>query len=170
MLFDSQPEISDMIVNTITRRSVIQLMQKKQFDDKFFTEILYICIGFATYFLVTKNLIPNNFSHKYMNNTIETYKKWGTFLVVEAVLNGTKIDNDFFISVINILIGFSVYHLVIEKYLDDNNFDKSTKEIIFFITKDIIINILSGKPLNINSPDLIGIFIYHNYVQKNISF
>ena len=170
MLFDSHPEISNMIAETITRRVVIQLMGKKQFDDKFFTEILYVCIGFSTYFLVTKNLIPNNFSHPYMNSAIETCKKWGTFLIVEAVLSGTKIDNNFIINLINTLIGVSVYHLVIEKYLDDNNFDESTKEAIFFLTKDLVVNILSGRPLNINSPDLIGIFIYHNYVQKNISF
>ena len=170
MLFDTDPEIGNMVITTITRSITSQLMEKKQFDEYFFSEVLYKCIGLAAYFLITKNLIPNNYSHVYMNNAVESSKKYGTSILVHAILNGTKIDNDFFIMYINTLIGYIVYHLVIEKYLDDNNIDSNIKHLVEILTKDIVVSVLSGKQISINAPDLIGIVIYNSYVKNYISF
>jgi len=166
---EAHPDISKMLLNITTRHVISKVIAKGQFDDKFVNNLLTTCVGFAVYFIFTKDLIPNNVEHKYMNNAIETCKKFGTMMVVKGILNGKKIDTSFITSISNTLIGVCVYHLIIEKYLDENNFDKKIKELLFFLTKDIAVLLLSNKNIDVNSIDtsnLIGITIYNCLVQK----
>ena len=84
---EAHPDISNMVVNITTRHVVSKVLTKGQFDDKFVNNLLTTCVGFAVYFIFTKDLIPNNIEHRYMNNAIETCKKFGTMMVVKGLLN-----------------------------------------------------------------------------------
>lgn len=162
------PDILNMIVNTITRDIVVNYLDKKSFNSDLLFKILYTCVGFTTYFIFTKKILINPFSSDKLMKTFNSLNKFGTMLIVKSLLE-KKINKDVIQKIIFTLIGIAVYHLVVEDYLD--NFSILEKRLLFFITKDFIVSLLNSKSYNIyDFEDSIGITLYHILIKKLIFF
>ena len=162
------PQILNTIVNISVRDIVINHLDNKKFDSNLFYKILYTCIGFSTYFIFTSKFSINQITNQKLSKAFNTCNKFGTMLIVKGFLE-KKINKEYLYTVFCTLIGFTVYHIFIEEYLD--NFTILEKRLVFFITKDIIVSILKKKPYNIfDFEDSIGISLYNLIVKKIIFF
>ena len=113
-------------------------------------------------------IFVNPFTNPKMMKTFNTLNKFGTMLIIKSLLE-RKINKDVIQKIIFTLIGFAVYHLIVEDYLD--NFSILEKRLLFFITKDFVVSILNHKSYNIyDFEDSVGIILYHILVKKLIFF
>lgn len=78
---------------------------------------LFTLLGFTAYQLSTKNFVPGGMSETATSATSDILK-FGTMFIVSQLLSGGSLtDTAWIYSTFATLVGFTVYHLLTEKYI-----------------------------------------------------
>jgi len=121
-------DISTDILRVGTMLTVSQWLSGGSLVDKSWQKnTLYTLAGFSTYHLTTRNFVGSDYSAT-AKAVVDDWAKVGTMMIVSRLLGGgSLLDKKWFYSCIATLIGFTVYDIVIAKYVKGNELTYNPK-------------------------------------------
>ena len=172
----SEPGVANMVVNQLTRFLTKMLYNKKyNIDNKSLNQLYTTIFGFSIYFLYVKNNInytvnSNISGSKYYQNAIENCKKYGTMLVVRSILTNNLTVDTIKHKIIPTLIGYIIFNVIIEKYLDDFKVPVIVKKILIAVVDTLVVELIENQDFNLYYGDLLGRFLYEYKVKEFLIF
>lgn len=136
---------------------VTELLENGSFKSEWITAIMNHLLGFVVYYLIVQKLlksnVQNNSESTIMKDVINDIFKFGTMLITARILSGLSLDNNTWqIQVLYVLVGYSVYNLVVKKLIPVNNLKPQMKDISNNWLKQgtmmIVFRLLSEKSFN----------------------
>ncbi len=121
-------------------------------DNAWIMSCLYTLLGFTTYHLVVKKMIPNNMSGA-MERVMNTWLKVGTMLTVSRLLSGEPLNEKWMMSSLYTLLGFNAYDIITIDMVPNNltgneAINAAINTIVCVGTMSVVSRVLSGEPLN----------------------
>lgn len=130
-----------------TMLAVSALIKKEKVLQK---DSLYVLLGFAAYHLVSKRMTPRVGDYR-VDKVISTTVKVGTMMVVSTLLAGKKVDKKLVMGVAATVAGFSVYDLLVSKFVPSipHPIVRSiVTDAIVVVTMSVVKDLALGKKVN----------------------
>lgn len=166
--------IYNQYIQLFTRFIVKSILNKKNINTKQLNKLYNSMFAFTFYFLYIDKNITYNFNNKIYTDTFNVVKKYSSVLIIKAILTNTLNYQFIYTLLIPTIIGFLVYMLLIKPYLDkyNNNQKININSILMHITDTLLIELIDSEPITIKPKinDLIGRYIYENFVKQKILF
>jgi len=144
-------KVSTMLV---VSRLLSSQEQKVSFMDQSWSESsVHTLVGFVTYDVLVRKLVPNPFTDPTAAAVFNTWLKVGTMLVVSRLLSGQSLnDRAWQMASLYTLLGFTTYDVVTKRLLPNTFKDETTRAVfddtLAFGTMFVVSQLLAGNPLN----------------------
>lgn len=120
------------------------------FNVEWMLEVIYSLLGLVTYSLIIKKFIPKDVSNITLKDIIKYNAIYGSMLIVNRLLSGKPFNNNYFSSVIYILLGITFYHAIIKDFVKldrfkDKKIQGSINDSLEILTMSIVSQFLAGK-------------------------
>lgn len=178
MIIKSQhPIIYNKIVELCTRFIV-----KNKFSDKDYNKLYHNIIAFSTFFYLNESQkmdIGTIFIDNYNLEAYKAVKKFTIVILIRLLLSNNLNVNSIKNILIPTIIGYYIYFIYIEKYIDriieyyklgNNLFFKNLNKILPHLFESIIYEELNVMDIDIHIKDLFGRFLYNSTVKNYLNF
>lgn len=154
--------MNDIIVDTVKVGTMLVVSQallssvdpsKSLNDPAWMQASLYTLLGFASYHLLTKNMVKSENPNPIVKAVMDDWLKVGTMLLVSNVLSTRNVPNmEWVRSSLGVLCGFTVYRVLTSQMLPNNNENEAVRSIyddsLQFLTMLSVSQLLSGGQLD----------------------
>ena len=120
-------------------------------DNSWIMSCLYTLLGFTSYHMIVKKIVPNNMSGV-MKRITYTWLWIGTMLLVSRLLSGEPLNEKWMMSSLYTILGFNAYDIItydmVPNLSNNVNIQAAINSIVYIGTMSLVSRILSGEPLN----------------------
>ncbi len=82
-------------------------------DQEWMMSCLYTLLGFTTYHIIVKKMVPNTSENEVMRRVVNTWLKVGTMLTVSRLLSGKPLNEEWAMTSLYTILGFNTMDTVV---------------------------------------------------------
>ena len=156
-MFDSILADRDLVVDWVkfgTMFVVSRLLANGDLGDhQWMMSCLYTLLGFTTYHIVVKKMVPNTSENEVMRKVMKTWLKVGTMLTVSRLLSGEPLNEDWMMSSLYTILGFNAMDAVVGDLVPLDSIEHPGMKAVVYdflevATMSTVSTLLAGEPLN----------------------